>query len=488
MSEEQRSLKDIINFRIQKLETLRESGLDPYPHNFTPTNKSVELTQNFKEFDNKDIVIAGRIMAVRKMGRASFFHIQDTAGRIQIYIKRDKVGEEQYKQFKLLDIGDFVGVSGFVFKTKTGEISVHAKSITLLAKSIRPLPIVKEKEGETFDAFKDKEQRYRNRHLDLIVNPEIKDVFQNRAKITSALRKYLDDEGFLEVETPTLFKSTPEGAREFLVPSRISPGEFYALPQSPQQFKQVLMCAGVDKYFQLARCYRDEDLRADRQPEFTQIDIEMSFIDREDIYALIEGLLKTIWKTALDYDVPTPFPRIAYREVMDRYGSDKPDTRYAMEIADFYAKRGQQVLLLDLDPEITGYFEEHHHDNNIHAHYSDMQDPDVWGDMGFDKAKVVVSCMDGGQEAEVAIARWLNKEGKVPFIAATSSHEETLELYEAGARYVIQTDFLAAKSFRSLFEQEVDKPLTEAFSELGKAHWDETRKIKEGMGALFATV
>ncbi|MDP7630056.1 MAG: cation:proton antiporter [SAR324 cluster bacterium] len=160
----------------------------------------------------------------------------------------------------------------------------------------------------------------------------------------------------------------------------------------------------------------------------------------------------------------------------------------AMEIADFYAKRGQQVLLLDLDPEITGYFEEHHHDNNIHAHYSDMQDPDVWGDMGFDKAKVVVSCMDGGQEAEVAIARWLNKEGKVPFIAATSSHEETLELYEAGARYVIQTDFLAAKSFRSLFEQEVDKPLTEAFSELGKAHWDETRKIKEGMGALFATV
>ena len=132
-----------------------------------------DYQENHKEFDNKDVVIAGRIMAVRKMGRASFFHIQDTAGRIQIYIKRDKVGEEQYKQFKLLDIGDFVGVSGFVFKTKTGEISVHAELITLLAKSIRPLPIVKEKEGETFDAFKDKEQRYRNRHLDLIVNPEI---------------------------------------------------------------------------------------------------------------------------------------------------------------------------------------------------------------------------------------------------------------------------------------------------------------------------
>ncbi len=158
---------------------------------------------------------------------------------------------------------------------------------------------------------------------------------RTRSKVAIATRSYMDEQGFLEVETPTLVKSTPEGAREFLVPNRREPGTFYALPQSPQQFKQILMVGGVERYFQLARCYRDEDLRADRQQEFTQVDIEMSFIDREDIYALIEGLLKRVWKTALGMDIPTPFKRIAFEEALNRWGIDKPDTRFGMELVDF---------------------------------------------------------------------------------------------------------------------------------------------------------
>ncbi len=335
MSLEKQSLKEIINFRLQKLKKLRESGIDPYPHNFKPSNYSNELKNEFKSYENKDVVIAGRIMALRKMGKASFFHLEDAGGRIQVYIKKDDVGESQYDIFKLLDIGDFAGVNGFVFKTKTKEISVHAKSITVLAKSTRPLPIVKEKNGETFDSFDDKEQRYRNRHLDLIVNPEVKEVFKKRALITSALRSYLDNEDFLEVETPVLQPLYGgANARPFKTHHNSLDQTFY-LRIADELYLKRLIIGGYDKVYELSKDFRNEGMDRNHNPEFTMLEWYEAYSDYKDQMNRVEDVIRfaaeSIGKIKIDWgdikiDLSKKFDRKPFLELLkDATGKDLLD-------------------------------------------------------------------------------------------------------------------------------------------------------------------
>ena len=285
------------------------------------------------------VTLSGWVHSRRDLGGLIFIDIRDREGRTQTVFDPSDLTPELFAQAAALRSECVVSLTGKVrhrpegtnnAKIPTGEIEVGVTGLEVLNMAeVLPFPV----DDPEIANKVNEELRLQYRYLDLR-RPEMARNLKLRSKVAIAARSFMDEQGFLEVETPTLFKSTPEGAREFLVPNRREAGTFYALPQSPQQFKQILMVAGVEKYFQLARCYRDEDLRADRQPEFTQVDIEMSFIDREDIYALIEGLLKRVWKTALNVDVPTPFKRISFEEALNRYGIDKPDTRFGMELVD----------------------------------------------------------------------------------------------------------------------------------------------------------
>lgn len=285
------------------------------------------------------VTLNGWVHLRRNLGGLIFIDIRDREGITQVVFDPSDLPADVFEAASSLRSESVISVTGKVRRRPgnnptdripTGEIEVAVEKLEILnLAAVLPFPV-----NDSEAALKvNDELRLQYRYLDLR-RPEMIGHLKLRSKIAMELRKYLDEQGFLEVETPTLFKSTPEGAREFVIPCRNNPGLFYALPQSPQQFKQILMVSGVEKYFQLARCYRDEDLRADRQPEFTQLDIEMSFIEREDIYNLMEELLKRVWKLARNMDIPIPFPRVQYKEVMNRWGIDKPDTRFGLELVD----------------------------------------------------------------------------------------------------------------------------------------------------------
>jgi aspartyl-tRNA synthetase len=284
------------------------------------------------------VTLTGWVHARRDLGGIVFIELRDRGGNTQIVFDPQH-NRPSWELAQSLRSEFVIAVEGAVrqrpagtenTKLPTGEVEVLAHQLEILNPSETP-PFQIDESGGGAQAGEDLRLQYR--YLDLR-RPAMSRNLVLRHRVAKAVRDYFDGNGFLEVETPILFKSTPEGAREYLVPSRVNPGKFYALPQSPQQFKQMLMVAGVDRYFQIAKCFRDEDLRADRQPEFTQIDIEMSFITREDMYAMIEGLLATVWLAARGEKIPTPFPRMQFIDAMERFGSDKPDTRFGLELVD----------------------------------------------------------------------------------------------------------------------------------------------------------
>ncbi len=281
----------------------------------------------------KEVVVAGWVQRQRDLGALIFVDLRDRTGIVQLAFD-DSTAKEIFdkaftvrSEFVLMAKGEVRERSSKNKDIPTGDIEIFVTDLRVLGKSETP-PFEIIENCQTSELT-----RLKYRYLDLR-RPDLQKNILMRHKITKITRDYFDDNGFIEIETPMLIKSTPEGARDFLVPSRIHKGSFYALPQSPQLYKQLSMVAGFDRYMQIARCFRDEDLRADRQPEFTQIDIEMSFIDKEDILGLIEGFIKRLFKESLGVDVATPFPRLTYKEAMERYGSDKPDTRFDMEITD----------------------------------------------------------------------------------------------------------------------------------------------------------
>ena len=295
--------------------------------------RSCRCTEVTEANVGQELTLMGWVQKSRNKGGIILTDLRDRTGIIQIIFEESDCGAESFAKAERLRSEFTIAVTGVVEKRsgaanenlKTGSIEVRARSLRILSESeVPPFPI--EENSKTRE-----EVRLKYRYLDLR-RPDLQRNILVRSRVATMVRQFLADEGFLEIETPTLIKSTPEGARDYLVPSRVHPGNFYALPQSPQLLKQLLMCSGFDRYFQLARCYRDEDLRADRQPEFTQIDMELSFVDVEDVLDVNERLLKKIFKEICDFDVQLPIQRMTWREAMDRFGSDKPDLRFGMEL------------------------------------------------------------------------------------------------------------------------------------------------------------
>jgi lysyl-tRNA synthetase class 2 len=295
---------DLLKLRREKINTLRNLGVNPYTYNFDITHQSDQIIKDFGKLENESVSIAGRVMSVRLMGKAAFFHVQDQQGKIQVYIRNDKVGENAFEVFKLTDIGDFVGVKGIVFKTRTGEISIIAEHFELLSKSIKPLPIVKEKiEGDEkiiYDQFADKEMRYRQRYVDLAVNPEVKEVFLKRSKIITSIREFLNQNEFIEVETPILQPIYGGAtARPFKTHHNSLDVDLY-LRIANELYLKRLIVGGFDRVYEFAKDFRNEGMDRFHNPEFTQIELYVAYKDYYWMMEFVEQLVSFVVKKVLN--------------------------------------------------------------------------------------------------------------------------------------------------------------------------------------------
>nr|Q3ARD7.1 RecName: Full=Lysine--tRNA ligase; AltName: Full=Lysyl-tRNA synthetase; Short=LysRS [Chlorobium chlorochromatii CaD3] len=357
----QPSLNDQIVRRIEERQHLIDSGINPYPCSFNVTHHSATILTEFQDEAKTPVAVAGRIMTIRKMGKASFFNVQDSAGRIQIYLKKDDVGEAAYNMFKLLDIGDIVGVTGYTFRTKTGEISIHAESLELLTKSLRPIPIAKEKEvdGEkvVFDAFSDKELRYRQRYVDLIVNPEVRETFIKRTAIVAAMRNFFARHGWLEVETPILQPIYGgAAARPFTTHHNALDMQLY-LRIANELYLKRLIVGGFDGVFEFAKDFRNEGIDRFHNPEFTQVELYVAYKDYNWMMNLVEELIyttamevnKSDTTTFLGHEISVkpPFRRLTISDAIAEY-TDKDIRNKSEEELRNIAKE----LGLELDPKI----------------------------------------------------------------------------------------------------------------------------------------
>ena len=297
--------------------------------------RSHRCTEVTSQMVGQTVTVMGWVQKRRNLGSLIFVDLRDRSGLLQIVFDEDSVGKDGFEKAGSLRSEYVIAVIGTVQKRtaavndnlKTGDIEIIATDLRILSEAQTP-PFQIEENSQTKD-----EVRLKYRYLDLR-RPDIQRNLMLRSRVANLMRNFMEQEGFLEIETPVLCKSTPEGARDYLVPSRVHPGSFYALPQSPQIFKQLLMASGYDRYFQIAKCFRDEDLRADRQPEFTQADMELSFVDMDDVIDVNERLLQYVFREAIGVEITLPLPRMPWQEAMDRFGSDKPDTRFGMELND----------------------------------------------------------------------------------------------------------------------------------------------------------